>query len=714
MTRGEGRAVTGWERLATFEGGTVSWLATATAADGSRHAFAATPVGVFRSTDLGLRWSPLGEPSRVAGVEVVAASPSYAEDGIVFAGAYDGLFRWREGGTEWEHLLSGSKVMSVACASPDPVDDSSSDGPIVLVGTAEDGILISRDGGRTWDGANAGLLDLAVFELAMSPDFSQDGIAFAATSSGLYRTRNGAESWREVDVGLDDGVVTSVAVSPTFPEDRLVIAISFDFGLLRSTDAGRSWEDLSETHGWMASHASCWSGGRIGAATEIGVGLSDDGGQTWRLDWRHREMRKVRSSHHVVLLEGDPEGSSGILLVGTRFGIVRSDDWGRTWSSANSGLAAALITDLVLSPAFEHDQTLYLVAPLVGPMLSTDGGRTWAAPLDPVDRASLSAPTDILDPDNPYLDDEPEENAARNAYHMPSLLAAARSPNGDQLIYGGTYRGLHLSRDDGQTWERLNLDAMYGPERRDLLVEVVETISVAETSSGVCILVLIETGRGMAGLLGASDDGGATWYAVATPSEQTFTRAVVLSPEYRSDGTIYVATHPAALRTEAKELSLWRTTDRGKRWDRWLEVPDVAGGTAIRVVPLPENRWGDTVVLGYGGQVLRPRQNAWENKGGARRPVWDAVELPGQDAAGRLPAIAGLVASPSYAEDRTLFAATSAGVYVSRDGGATFAAWNDGLESLATVAVAPSPAYARDRLVFALGLGGTIWRRLDD
>ena len=68
MTRGEGRAVTGWERLATFEGGTVSWLATATAADGSRHAFAATPVGVFRSTDLGLRWSPLGEPSRVAGV----------------------------------------------------------------------------------------------------------------------------------------------------------------------------------------------------------------------------------------------------------------------------------------------------------------------------------------------------------------------------------------------------------------------------------------------------------------------------------------------------------------------------------------------------------------------------------------------------------------------------------------------------------------------
>src|SRR5262249_12894794 len=124
--------------------------------------------------------------------------------------------------------------------------------------------------------------------------------------------------------------------------------------------------------------------------------------------------------------------------------------------------------------------------------------------------------------------------------------------------------------------------------------------------------------------------------------------------------------------------------------------------------------WGDTVLLGYGAQVLRPRHNAWENKGGARLPVWDAAELPGQDSAGRLPAVTGLVASPDYARDRTVFAATSAGVYVSRDGGASFVAWNDGLEPAATVAVAPSPAYARDRLVFALGLGGTIWRRQDD
>ena len=43
--------MTGWERLAAFEGGTVMSLATATAIDGARHVFAATPVGVFRAVE---------------------------------------------------------------------------------------------------------------------------------------------------------------------------------------------------------------------------------------------------------------------------------------------------------------------------------------------------------------------------------------------------------------------------------------------------------------------------------------------------------------------------------------------------------------------------------------------------------------------------------------------------------------------------------------
>jgi hypothetical protein len=171
--------VTSWERLVAFEGGMVAWLATARAADGAPHVFAATTVGVFVSTDRGLSWSPLGGAPQVAGVEVVVTSPGYADDGIVFAGALGGLYRWRAGGTGWEHLLSGSRVLSVAVAPGVGAELT------VLAGTEADGALISRDSGRTWTGANAGLLDLEVLALAVSPGFEDDGLAYAATPTAV-------------------------------------------------------------------------------------------------------------------------------------------------------------------------------------------------------------------------------------------------------------------------------------------------------------------------------------------------------------------------------------------------------------------------------------------------------------------------------------------------------------------------------------------------
>src|SRR5215212_639627 len=163
------RRMSSWERLAAFEGGTVSALTTARASDGTMRVFAATPVGVFQSDDGGRRWRPLGADSAVAGVEVVAPSPRYAEDGTLFAGARDGLLRWQDTGGGWTHLLAGSRVLSLAVLPGDASHVT------LLAGTEDDGILVSRDG-RTWSGANPGLLDLTILALAVSPGFARDGL----------------------------------------------------------------------------------------------------------------------------------------------------------------------------------------------------------------------------------------------------------------------------------------------------------------------------------------------------------------------------------------------------------------------------------------------------------------------------------------------------------------------------------------------------------
>ena len=56
----------------------------------------------------------------------------------------------------------------------------------------------------------------------------------------------------------------------------------------------------------------------------------------------------------------------------------------------------------------------------------------------------------------------------------------------------------------------------------------------------------------------------------------------------------------------------------------------------------------------------------------------------------------------------TVLAATNAGVFISRDGGEVFEAWNEGLDNPRVVSLAISP---NGELVYALGLGGSVWRR---
>jgi hypothetical protein len=52
-------------------------------------------------------------------------------------------------------------------------------------------------------------------------------------------------------------------------------------------------------------------------------------------------------------------------------------------------------------------------------------------------------------------------------------------------------------------------------------------------------------------------------------------------------------------------------------------------------------------------------------------------------------------------------------VFVSRDGGETFGPWSEALIPSSVVALAVSPSYLEDRLIYAISLGGSVWRRRD-
>jgi photosystem II stability/assembly factor-like uncharacterized protein len=645
-----------WKRLAGRTGGTIAGLATATTADGATIVFAATAIGLHRSSDAGRTWTPASVGSIAPFVEVVAPSPNFGRDRTIFVGTRNGLYRSLDGGATWQLMLVGSRMLAIALA-PHYAKEN-----LLFAGTETDGALRSPDAGRSWTSSNPGLLDLTVLAIALSPDFERDQTGFLATASGLYRTRNAGKSWRAVELALEEPAVQCLAVSPAFADDRLVLAGTEADGLLRSEDAGATWEVVPELaeQGVTAIAFSTRYPERpvIAAATIAGVAISTDAGATWRTTGQHLGP--------VLSLTFVPDGEREVLLAGLpKEGIARSEDDGATWTMANEGLSANLLVGLTLSPAFSQDQTLFAAGLEDGVTVSRDGGATWA-------------------PANAGLDDT-------------TVFGLAASPAfaTDRTLYAATAAGVYRSRDAAAAWE---------PVRGDQAPATVGAVLTGPAQAGRPALVLAAL---LGGKLIASDDGGATWRALGQPFGGAEVISLAISPGFAEDRTIFAGTSKTLPDGSATDLVLWRSTDGGVQWERWL----VERGQNVLPLALSPNYPVDKLLfVGLGNRVLRPRRNIEEVRGGARRPLWQGADL---DAETPL-SITALAVSPNFVSDGTLFAATNAGVYVSRDGGERFSAWSEGLSPASVVALAVSPGYAGDRLVYAIGLGGTIWRRKDE
>jgi uncharacterized protein (TIGR03437 family) len=111
--------------------------------------YAATPSGLFRSTNSGMSWSQL-KPEIPVSAEVLAISP--ADSNVVYAGAKSGFYRSTDGGNNWTLIPSPMGQYQTAILYqilPDPLKAST----IWVVATNVPnycGIYLSKDGGSTF------------------------------------------------------------------------------------------------------------------------------------------------------------------------------------------------------------------------------------------------------------------------------------------------------------------------------------------------------------------------------------------------------------------------------------------------------------------------------------------------------------------------------------------------------------------------------------
>ena len=179
------------------------------------------------------------------------------------------------------------------CVAVDPRDPRR-----VYVGTFDDGLYFSEDGGRTWRQDERGLGDRRVLSLAVSPSHRESGVsvAYAGTEpSNLYRSEDGGRSWQRLPALRDlpsephwsfpprpwTHHVRTIALHPT---DHEWLAVGIELGgVMRSLDGGRSWIDHnpqahSDAH-QLLTHSQAPE--RVYEAAGQGVARSEDRGESW-------------------------------------------------------------------------------------------------------------------------------------------------------------------------------------------------------------------------------------------------------------------------------------------------------------------------------------------------------------------------------------------------------------------------------------------------
>ena len=165
--------------------------------------------GLFKSTDKGVTWSQIGDPSEyydMRNVTRLIVDPENENNVVltstnsVWSSEFIGsIYRTEDGGQNWTRTHTDQATFDQIIANPLNFKTQ-------YVSVNGTGVLKSKDGGQTWNSANTGITDVNRIEMAISAvDTSRVWISTGAgNSSRLLFTDNGGDTWSATSE-IEDG-----------------------------------------------------------------------------------------------------------------------------------------------------------------------------------------------------------------------------------------------------------------------------------------------------------------------------------------------------------------------------------------------------------------------------------------------------------------------------------------------------------------------------
>ena len=518
------------------------------------------------------------------------------------------------------------------------------------------GVHLSSDGGQTWSPANEGITvrtgdsgdAIPVFCLTIDPH--DPDVIWAGTQfqRGIFKTTDAGRTWTRMDNGIVEREGVTFRGFTVDPRSSSVVYAA------------------AEISSWI------WNGqprnGREFDMTQGVVYRTTDGGENWEAIWRGDNLARYvwidpRDSNVIYVSTGifdrEAANSDPAARVPGGVGIVKSTDGGQTWGGANGGLENLYIGSLFMHPG-NPDILLAGTGNIQysaggGVYLSTDGGASWQQTLD--GEIIESVEFSLADPD---------------------------------IAYAGGANAIYRSEDGGHRWRQVcGGENGWGPPG----VRAGFPIDFQVDPRDANRVFANEYGGGNF----LSVDGGRTWTVASTGYTGAQVRDVAVDPA--TDGRVLAAARSG----------IFVSADGGVEW-AGLSYPPAASLEWYAVAIDPADPQHVLAATNWDGLLLQSRD-------GGRN--WSVVSrVPGPQMGWRAIAFA-----PS--EPETVYAGTAGfvsagtfdgrvpagGIYVSSDGGTTWAPAHTALSQDAHVTSLAVDPHDRQRVYAATANHGLLASR---
>lgn len=565
--------------------------------------------GLWKTENGGTTFRSIFDATGQWSIGAVAVAPS--DERVVWAGTGEsfvvrysypgnGVYRSTDAGETWQHmgLVATRHIARILIHPMDPnTVYVASMGPLHTT-SPDRGVYRTRDGGRTWDHVLAIDDEVGVIELVMNP--KDPAILYAAAydkertawrlrqggpGSGIYKTTDAGDNWTRLEGGLPTGTIGRIGLDVFRANPDVLYAVVENLNprpeglpqpsavgggigeVYRSDDAGVTWRlthDRAINVGGKAPYSFNWlkidprDDQRV-YVTSVYVAHTSDGGRTWQdLETARVRFRNMFGDIRAIWVDpDDPER----LLVGSDGGVYETLDAGRTirhYPNLPLGEVYAVAVDMddpyhLHAGLQDHESWRAPVNGFAGSVgvehwVTVGTGDGMYNAVDPTDSAwvyntqqfgghfrhnlSTGERTNIVPPH--------PTSGPRFRYTWTTPLAL--SPHDPRTLLTGAQMVLR-SRDRGDTWEAISADLSTARGR------------ATDTPGDPCTIERVGDGN--------------IWYCtITTVAESPHTRGVIWAAT--DDGRIHV------------------TRDDGKQWT------DVTA--AIGAAGAPEGYWFTRVV----------------------------------------------------------------------------------------------------------------------